>query len=257
MSHPVQDRLQRVLAQSTDWVELRYHNRRSRILAVRKGTVDEMSSTHYEGVGVRVLRGGTWGFASTSDVSPRGLEKAVATAEKLARELQDRKKRKVTLAATSRLATGEYVVDGYDKLFAMPLDEKLAFVRSSEESLSHEARKIQAAMCRYSEIFEDKIILTSDGANCQVKLARPELRLVAFGEDGTRHSRGAESVGGTGGWECLFSNRPLEALIEGAAAEAVTLLAAPVMVAQLDPVRRLGNHALEAVLDWMAHAPSG
>ncbi|MBF0276565.1 MAG: TldD/PmbA family protein [SAR324 cluster bacterium] len=223
----MRERLQQTLAKGGHWTEFRYHNRRSRIFGVRKGEVDEMSSKHYEGVGIRVLMNGSWGFASTSDLSIEGLEKALADAENLAEALSFRKQHKSQIAESSKLARGDFFIEGYEELFAMPIEEKFDFVRKAEEQLSQEAEKIEAAACRYTEMFEDKIILTSDGADCHIKLARPELRLIAFGADGSLHSKGFESVGGTGNWDCMFRNKPVEKMIEGAASEAVEMLNAP------------------------------
>ena len=227
MENSMREKLQQTLSVAGHWTELRYHNRHSRILGIRKGAVDEMSSKHYEGVGIRVLLNGAWGFAATSDLSLHGLKKALHDAEQLAQALSSRKKQKIQLAPHGSLAQGDFMVAGYDDLRAMPLEEKFDFVRNAEGRLSQAAEKIEAALCRYSEIFEDKIILTSDGADCHVKLARPELRLIAFGADGSTHSKGFESVGGTGSWNCLFHHKPMEELIDNAAAEAIEMLKAP------------------------------
>ncbi|MBF0287053.1 MAG: TldD/PmbA family protein [SAR324 cluster bacterium] len=227
MATSIRTRLQQLLSGAGHWTEIRYHNRRSRSLGVRKGEVDEMNSKHYEGVGIRVLASGSWGFASTSDLSKDGLEKALRDAEQLAQALSVRKRQKIHLAATSQLAKGDFFVQGYDELFLMPLEEKFGFVRNAEEQLSKEANNIEAAICRYSEVFEDKIIMTSDGADCHIKLSRPEFRLIAFGADGSKHSKGMETVGATGNWDCLFRNKSIESFISGAAEEAVAMLKAP------------------------------
>ncbi len=221
------DNLQKTVARCPHWAEVRYHHRRSRALRVRKGEMENLSSSHYEGVGLRVLVNGTWGFASSSDLSLTGLEQALQDAERMAHELNSRKKQKVQIASTTKLAQGRFFVPGYDELWSMPLGEKLAFVKDSEAEIRQAAEKVEAAICQYTELFEDKIIMTSDGANCHIKLARPEVYMIAFGADGTRHSTGLESVGGTGSWECLFFNQPAESMISQAAEEAVVLLSAP------------------------------
>ena len=223
----IRERMEQVLSLASYWTEFRYHNRRSRVLGVRKGEVDEMSSKQFGGVGIRVLAGGAWGFASTSDLSLEGLRNAMGNAEQLARTLTSRKNQKIKLERTSRLAQGDFIIPGYQELWAMPIEEKFEFVRNAEQQLSGEAEKIEAAVCRYSEVFEDKIILTSDGADCHIQLARPELRLLAFGVDGSIHSKGRESVGGTGNWDCLFHNKAMDQLIGDAAEEAVEMLKAP------------------------------
>ena len=224
---PMRKRLHDLCSRAGFWVEARYHARRSSRLGVRKGVVNEMSSKRYEGAGIRVLINGAWGFSATSDLTPEGLERALGVAEQMARELGSRKRERIVIPSTARLARGEFLVPGYDELRNMPMERKFELVRKSEERLRGQASNIEAAMASYTEVFEDKIIVTTDGADSHVRLARPELRLVAIGAEGARRTRGADSVGGTGGWECLFINRGAEEMVETAARDAVNLLHAP------------------------------
>lgn len=225
--HPLQHDLRRLISKSPHFVEVRYHNRRARSLGMRKGELSDMSYRHYEGVGLRVLAAGTWGFASTSDLSPAGLERALGAAERMALQLADRKKEKTRLGSNALLARGTFLLPGYNELMDMPLDAKFDLVRKSEQDLAGRSQKIEAGACTYNEIFEEKIILTSDGADVLLRLVRPELRFAAFAADGSRHARGSESVGGTGGWECLFRHKSTEDYIDTAARDAVDLLSAP------------------------------
>lgn len=217
---------QRIASRTPFFVELRFHDRTARTIGIRKGELSEMSVRNYRGAGVRVLEDGIWGFASTSDVTESGIEKAVAMAREMARSLIGRKKQKVHLAA-GRLAKGDFVIPGAKELMGISMEEKLNTVKKSEESLRTSSASIQSAVCQYTEIFEDKLIVTSDGADAWISLARPELRFSAFASEGGRMTRGAESAGGTGGWECLFMNHKLDEFVEIAAKNAVDLLSAP------------------------------
>lgn len=219
--------LRDLLSRAGHWTEIRYHNRRSRAISVRKGELVEMSSKHHGGVGIRVLIDGTWGFAASSDLSVSGLEHTLRQAEEMARALSSVKKRRVELATPDALARGAFNLPGYAELDAMPLAEKLEWVRQSEAQLRATSEKIEAAQCFYGEVFEDKHILTSDGADAEMKLARPEIRFNAFGADGSRRTSGYDAAGGTGEWACLFRNRDLEEMVDEAASSAVDLLSAP------------------------------
>lgn len=221
----IRERL-RKLTNRNHWAEFRFHSRRSRGLGVRKGVVSDMSSKHNEGLGVRVLYNGTWGFAATTDLSVKGIEKCLQTAEQMAMALDKRKKHKVNLPTSRKLAKGDFFIKGVDELFKMPTETKFEFVRKSEEKLRKSSSKIEGAACQYNEVFEEKIIITTDGADSHLKLVRPELRFVAFGADGSKRTMGFDSVGGTGGWECLFFNRDDEKFIDNAASSAVNLLTA-------------------------------
>ncbi len=220
------DKLRRICGLSGIFTEIRYHSRRARSIAVIKGELNEMSFRRYEGVGIRILQNGIWGFASTSDLSEAGLEKTLKTALEMAAVLAGRKKEKTDIAASSRLAKGEFILPGYRELEAMPAEQKLQMVRDGEQKLRDSSKSIESAQCSYTEIYEDKIIITTDGADCLIQLARPELRFSAFAADGSKRTRGSDSVGGTGGWECLFQNRQFEEIIDIASGSAVNLLTA-------------------------------
>ena len=223
----ISDRLRDLVGKAAHWTEARYHGRRSRQVSVRKGEMGEVSSKHLEGVGIRVLIDGTWGFASTSGLESKDLEIALQRAEAMAKALSSRKKKKVKLAEGGDLAKGVYEVPGYADLEDVPLEEKLRLVLASEEEIRKQSERISNAAVGYTEVFEDKVIVTSDGVDATIRLVRPELRLAAFGADGTKHTVANDSAGGTGSWECLFRNRSREEMVDVAASNAVDLLDAP------------------------------
>ena len=222
----LQDVLRRLVARAGHWTEVRYHARHGRALSVRHNEVVEMASQRTAGVGLRVLVDGTWGFAATSDLTAQGLERALERAEGMARALSPIRKKRVRLAEGGELARGDYLVPGYVELEAMPLEEKFRVVRESEAKLRASSDRIESAQCRYTEAFEDKLLVTSDGVDARVRLVRPSIRFSATGADGSRRTNGSDSVGGTGAWACLFHNRSTEAMIDQAAAGAVDLLSA-------------------------------
>ena len=219
--------LNRLCESQDNFTEFRYHKRRTRSIGIRKGEVSDMSSRAFEGVGIRVLTQGSWGFAATSDLSPAGLESALGQARAMAGLFAGRKKEPVSLAASDRLARGVFSVPGFDELEQMLLEEKFELVRNSEARLRDSSRLIDAAICHYTEVFEEKYIATTDGARCSLRLVRPELRFAAFANQDGKNSRGSDSVGVTGGWECLFQNRSADEFIDTAARNAVDLLNAP------------------------------
>src|SRR5262249_14817908 len=84
-----------------------------------------------------------------------------------------------------------------------------------------------SAVCGYSEIFEDKIVVTSDGANASSQLARNEFRLTAVASKNGEMATGSHSIGRTGAWDCLFNENSSERMSEINAKLAVDLLEAP------------------------------
>ena len=58
---------------------------REREVATRNGRAAHVGSAESLGVGIRVLAGGSWGFAATDDLTREGLERTAALALAIAR----------------------------------------------------------------------------------------------------------------------------------------------------------------------------
>jgi TldD protein len=221
------DLLQAALAASPGgFVELRYHKKRTRAVAVEKGRVDNAQVTEHTGIGVRVLEDGTWGFASTDKIDVASVQKAIDAARRAARaSSRARKERCAALPATA-LARGRFETPGVDALLARPLEATLDLVIQMEAKTRAMSSAIQSATCGYSEVFEEKGIVTSDGAKAWTRVVRPEFRIGAVAQKGGEIQRGVETLGATGGWECMFRAVTPEELSERAAKRAVDLLSA-------------------------------
>jgi TldD protein len=210
--------------QEGGFVELRYHKKRSRAVVVEKGRVDTAQSTEHTGVGVRVHESGTWGFASTDRAELGSIRRAIEQARSAARAgAGARKERSISPAATT-LARGRFDAPGVEEAAARTTESLLELALATEASTRKASSSIRSATASYSEVFEEKGIVTSDGAKAWTRLVRPEFRVVAVAEKSGDMQRGAELVGVTGGWECLFRAKSAGELSESAARQAVDLL---------------------------------
>jgi len=212
-------------AGSDELVELRYHKKTLRSVSAREGRVERSLSRGREGVGVRVLAAGTWGFASTSEASPAALRRAIEAARANAVASAPYRKELALRPPPIALAVGDYAEADVDE--EHELDERVALVLGLEAAARRHSGRVRTASSVYNELRSDKVIVTSDGADCSVRLWRPELKVSAVAEhEGQRVSQ-AESIGATGGWATLFRERA-EVLAERAAATAVDQLEAAV-----------------------------
>lgn len=219
--------LEKLLQKSSFWAEARYHRRKTQTFQVQKGLVKQVKSSQTAGVGIRVLVDGAWGFSSCSEVTGPQLEKALKQAIECAKSISQLKKSNVKNLPATALAKGEFIVPGYEALQAMPLEQKLEAVINTESKTRGHSTSIQTASCAYSEIFEDKIVVTTDGANATSRLARNEFRVSAVASKDGDLAEGYQTVGKTGAWECLFEKSTADKMSEDAASLAVDLLKAP------------------------------
>jgi TldD protein len=222
----MRDLLRELAQEWGGYVELRYHDRRTHAVRVEKGRVETAQTNRRRGVGVRVLEGGTFGFASTSDTDRRAVRAAIERALAAARGSSRFRKETVAGLAPAKLAVGSFAEAGYEELREKPLDEKVGLALEMEGRARAVSSSVQSASCRYTEIFEEKAIATSDGADAEIRLVRPEFVVGAVAARGGEMQSAAESSGATGGWECLFNRAGPEAMAERASQTAVELLRA-------------------------------
>lgn len=218
--------LKLIASKQSSFVELRHHKRISNNFMATKGRVDIANHSVNEGVGVRAFLQGSWGFAATADCSEAGIQRAITQAQKNAMVLAMSKNSKDAPKRTGKLSTIDYVGPGFDELMGMKLDDKLGQIINFEKRLLNAAQPIHTATCRYNEIFEEKTIVTSDGAAASLKIAIPEVAMSAVAEkDGKTHSTGLGACV-SGGWQCLFDHPTLNQVVENTAQKVVDLISA-------------------------------
>ena len=225
MSEPLEV-LSQALAATDGFVELRYHDKSTRTVSVEKAKVESTGYIRRSGVGVRVLEQGRWGLASTGRLEAAAVGRAIDRARSAARAGADRPAEELTRLPEVELARGEFDQPGIDEAANRSLEERIAMTSGLEAHMRRAGQRVSSALCSYNEIFEHKAIVTSDGARASFRLVRPELRLQAVAERDGQLSPGFESVGVTGGWDCLFSPDSGERLAEKAARTATDLLSA-------------------------------
>jgi len=218
--------LERIARRAQGFVELRYHAHTTRRISVRNGGIEESSSVRLTGVGVRALVDGTFGFASTTDLSEAGIRKAVGAAQAAAKTAAKAKREKIAKLAGGALATGTFPVPTDDPLGDHPLEEKLDLVLSIDERVRNGAKEIVSSLVAFSEIEDEKVIVTSDGASAQLFDSKPDIRVIAVAERDGDQTMGFSSVGITGGWGDLLGRKPPEELADLAVRRAVDQLSA-------------------------------
>jgi TldD protein len=225
-SDPTDILLEALAAAPGGFVELRWHAKRTRGLSVEKGRVDNATAAEHSGVGVRVLEQGTFGFASTGRLEKEAIVRAIGQARAAARASASARRERVPDLPATALARGRFDAPGVDATLARPIEAALDMLLEVERGARQSSSLVTSAAAGYSEIFEEKGIVTSDGAKVWTRTVRPEFRVIAVAAKAGEMQRGAEAVGVTGGWECLFDKASAAQLSDKAAKQAVDLLGA-------------------------------
>ena len=214
--------LERVLGASlrtgATFAEVFVEDRRSSSARLDDGVVEELGSSHDRGAGIRVVSGGTTGFAHTTDLSEAGLLAAAEAASAAARGGGEGTR---TVALVRRSLRPQPIVDheGGGKAARVALLRRADdAARSAGAQISQVSVTAGSGRRRFlvanSEgvLAEDDQVRTSFGVSC-----------VAVGDAGMQ--TGSESVGHTIGFE-LFDEVTPEAVAGTAARRALGKLAA-------------------------------
>jgi TldD protein len=224
-AHRYRDLLENALSEG-EWLELRYHDRKSRSILVEDGRLEAARSTHHAGVGVRALVDGAWGFASTSVLTNDSLARTVAAARAAAKAAAARKHDKLKPPPNVRFDNARFVSPARDALADKSLDDKIELVVRTEGMVKKGSAHVTSSSVRYTELLDEKLIVTSDGARVHILDTKPELRVGAVAAlDGQLQSC-VEAAGHTGGFGDLFARRTPQQMVDKAVRTATDLLRA-------------------------------
>jgi TldD protein len=127
--------------------------------------VPRVSDSESFGFGVRVLAEGTWGFASSFDVSQGAIARAAAQAVEIARANAPLRRQPVQLAATPAYKETYRTAVAIDP-FSVPIEQKLDLLRA----VATEALAVKGVFSINAFLFqrsEDRFFASSDGSVIQ------------------------------------------------------------------------------------------
>ncbi len=213
-------------AKSASYAEIRYHSRLLNEIRISNGELDRIRSVVNDGVGIRVLVDGCWGFSSTSERTKESLLDTMHAAISSASLLSKGKQRKVEKLADASLAVGTFKPPVNGKLEDYTIEDKVKLVKGSEAYVRKYSSRIKSASCTYRETIDHKIILNTDGASVELFDSKPEFSLSAVAAESGNSVTASEGIGITGGWKDLFSSKSATDMAKQVAQKAVKLLKA-------------------------------
>jgi TldD protein len=150
------------LGAGADYADARVVVRRAQVVGTRNGRVERLDDTETEGIGVRVLVGGAWGFACNRRLDNAGAEAAAAKAVAFAKAAPGGHSREL---ATLEPARGEFRTPVERDPFAVSVADKVALCLRAEEALAHDDVKVTSASVRAQK--EHKVFVSSEGASIE------------------------------------------------------------------------------------------
>jgi TldD protein len=235
------------MGRGAEFAEVFCEDRVNRSASLDDGRVEELSTGAERGAGIRVVVGGTTGFAHTADLSEASLINAARTAASVARGGASK-----TVALGSPQHHRAHQSRGID---AVATAEKLALLKRVDELARSEGGAITQVQAGYLEGRRRILVANSDGIFSTDDQVRTRFNVVCVASGDTGLQTGFESVAHTRGFE-MFEDIDVDEMARLAARRAITKLSArpapsgelPVVLANAGGVlfHEACGHGLEA-----------
>ena len=187
------------------------HNREERIV-VRNGVVETLSSDESVGLGIRALFDGSWGFASTRDLTVAAADRAAGQAVQIARASarhNGTSRRVAEVLGTPVSSQGEYTTPvGIDPA-TIALDAKLRLLLTADSEMAA-VEQVSSRMANLIFIREDRTFANTEGAlvTQTIHEAGGGIQATAVGDGEIQRRSYPQSHGrqqGCAGWEFIVA----------------------------------------------------
>jgi TldD protein len=235
-----------------EYADARAVARRTQLVATRNGRVEQLSDAESEGIGVRVLVNGAWGFACDRRLTPDGARDAALRALSFAKAAGGRGRKEL---APLEAQSGTYRSPVERDPFAVSLAAKVEQCLRVEEALDAPDLIVRQAMVR--ALREHKLFVSSDGTVVEQEFTECGGGVdCAAAADGVYQVRSFPSSGvgssGQGGWE-IVERLELEREAPRVAEEASALLRAAVCPPKTTTLVVDGDQAALQVHESVGH----
>ena len=152
------------------YADIRINRYRNEQISTREKQVQNVSRSQNFGFGVRVLFKGTWGFASSRDVSPEEVRRLARQAVEIARANSVYQRKRVTMAPASKVVANWKSAFEKDP-FDVAIDDKVQFLlKLNEQAMKTEGVSFVNSSMGF--VNEQKFYASTDGSRIEQYIIR-------------------------------------------------------------------------------------
>lgn len=222
--------LNQAQVRGASYADVRVVTRLTQRIAVKNGRVESLEQNETQGIGVRVIAHGAWGFASSSRLDVREVERVVTQAVNIARASALAKTRDVQIGPPVTLQASYTTPIRIDP-FMVSMADKINLLLKADEEMRR-AKRVKTARGELAFVRENKIFASTEDtyidqeiieSGCGIvatatNLESGEVQVRSYPNAGSRHQQ-------TRGWEFVLDQRLAENATR-VGEEAVALLSA-------------------------------
>ncbi|MPZ87069.1 MAG: hypothetical protein GEU81_03145, partial [Nitriliruptorales bacterium] len=243
------------VAAGADYADVRAVTEKTESVAVQDQRLDGVERRTARGIGVRVLLGGSWGFAGTARLDRDSVLGAARTAVEVARASTAVQRHPVRLAPVD-VVQAEYTTPHQIDPLMVPTEDKLAVLLEATAA-AKAVPKLTFARASTDAWRTTKRFVSSEGADIRQTIVQVAggVECLAVGEHEVQVRSFPNSFRGycgTGGWEDVLA-LGLAEQAPAYAEEAVALLSAPELPAQTGTLVLDGNQLALQVHESVGH----
>ena len=199
--------------------EARSQNLTKTMLTLKEQRVEAAKQGIENGVAIRVLVNGAWGFASVGTLDPDILESAVLDACKMAKLASTRLKTPIKLAS-AKVVEDRVISKPKKNPSEISIEEKIKTALDvNKSSLSFDSR-VKSCGVDYMDSMCNSFFVNSDGTSIEQQKSYVWARLTASAESNGVFTFSREELGSTTGYD-VFDEQPPEMLGERLAKRAI------------------------------------
>jgi len=217
------------LKAGASYADVRMVSERGEAIAMKNGVVEALTSSANEGLGIRVIAEGAWGFAATNSTDNQEIEETARLAVRIARASARLGHEPVKLSEVEPARAvwkSDFKIDPFD----VPLEEKVKLLKEVD-LIVRRSPKVRVSMGRMVFMQEEKWFVSSEGAEIEQHRTESGGMLSATAVEGEEVQR-RSYPSALDGYHALRGYETIEEMdlprgAESASQEAVDLLTAP------------------------------
>ncbi|MFX0168976.1 MAG: TldD/PmbA family protein [Candidatus Hodarchaeota archaeon] len=214
-------------------IEARYHSKKEMKVLIKKGVLQTAKIDKFEGIGIRVLAEGAWGYASTSKLEQGSVTSTLKSALAAAKTL-GKKKPPIELARIKPIS-GNFKSLGKDPIKNHSIEDCIELALESDKAIMSSDQRIKGSEVLIEIPTNHKIIMNTDGTDAQLHDTRPGFSIRAVASEGAKIMPYLDFHRICGGWEAF------DPLLKGQMITKVTDTAIKLLDA---PLAKAGNHTV-------------
>ncbi|UJG44175.1 MAG: TldD/PmbA family protein [Candidatus Heimdallarchaeum endolithica] len=141
--------LKKAESKNVNFAEVRIFGYDSEVIALRNSEIDQIGRAYNTGYGVRVIKNGAWGFASSADISKETIDEVVNNAIKEAEATSKVIKRPVELSEEP-IIKDHYKTPFKIDPFEVDFEEKLEILKKADEIIAEKGDVIKVRQTNMS-----------------------------------------------------------------------------------------------------------